>query len=202
MALALTLATALSAQEPVALDSVKPAAIVQGSRVRIVRVSKVQGEVRMDRGKGQGFEAGFANVPVVEDTRIRTLKDSWTGIEFEDKSKLRLSPDSELKFTALRRDPAGAPLSEIDFDRGTVEVSLTKKNAEHFLIRAGGKTLHFLKPSHIFLDVLPSGSRLVVVKGAVRADDASGSSLVDSGRPLEFRGIAASAELCPPERAR
>src|SRR5947209_19917330 len=39
------------------------------SQARIVRLSYVEGDVRIDRGGGEGFTKAFANMPLVEGAR-------------------------------------------------------------------------------------------------------------------------------------
>lgn len=69
------------------------------SHVRIVRLSSVEGQVQVDRA-GQGLERAILNTPIVEGTRIVTGNDGLAEIEFENQSALRLTEDSEVKFSS------------------------------------------------------------------------------------------------------
>ncbi len=42
------------------------------SKVRIVRLSEVKGEVQLDRQTGKGFEGAMANLPVIEGSKLKT----------------------------------------------------------------------------------------------------------------------------------
>ena len=61
----LLFAATLPAQTP---DATAPSNEV--SKIRIVRLSEVKGEVQMDRDTGRGFERAMANLPVVEKESI------------------------------------------------------------------------------------------------------------------------------------
>ncbi|MGA7646441.1 MAG: FecR domain-containing protein, partial [Terriglobales bacterium] len=81
------------------------------SKARIVRLSEVQGTVRLDRAAGDGFDKAFLNLPVVEGSRLKTGKDGRAEVEFEDGSALRLAPDSEVDFGRLALGNDGQKLS-------------------------------------------------------------------------------------------
>src|SRR5262249_54241945 len=96
------------------------------SKVRIVRLSEVQGTVQMDRG--DGFEKAFLNMPLIESARLKTGADGRAEVEFEDGSALRLAPGSEVVFTRLALGDDGEKLSVVELNSGTAYVNdLLKK---------------------------------------------------------------------------
>ncbi|MGB8776394.1 MAG: FecR domain-containing protein, partial [Terriglobales bacterium] len=88
------------------------------SKARIVRLSEVQGTVRLDRAAGDGFDKAFLNLPVVEGSRLKTGKDGRAEVEFEDGSALRLAPDSEVDFGRLALGDDGQKLSTVQLVSG------------------------------------------------------------------------------------
>ena len=84
------------------------------SHVRIVRLSSVEGQVQMDRATGQGLERAILNTPIVEGVRLITGSDGLAEVEFEDQSALRLADDSEVKFSQLVMNDAGAKVNQIE----------------------------------------------------------------------------------------
>ena len=52
------------------------------SRVRIVRLSTVEGTVQIDRATGQGFEKAFLNMPITQGVKLRTTADGLAEFEF------------------------------------------------------------------------------------------------------------------------
>ena len=89
-------------------------AALADSHVRIVRLSSVEGQVQIDRATGQGLERAILNTPIVEGTRIVTGKDGLAEVEFENQSALRLTEDSEVKFSQLLMNDAGIKTNRID----------------------------------------------------------------------------------------
>ena len=79
------------------------AAVIEGSgsSVRIIRLSQVDGEVQMDRDIGRGYEAAYTNLPIVQQSRLKT-GEGVAEVEFEDNSTLRLTPHSSVEFAELR----------------------------------------------------------------------------------------------------
>src|SRR5436305_13305285 len=66
------------------------------SQARIVRISYVEGDVRLDNG--HGYESATMNVPVTEGNWLQTGRDGWAEVQLEDGSLIRLAPDSLIAF--------------------------------------------------------------------------------------------------------
>jgi hypothetical protein len=174
------------AQGTVAAGS-EPGAASTG--VRIVRLSTVRGHVELDRGTGRGFEAGFTNLPVVQGNRLRTQGLGWAEVEFEDGGSLRITPNTQVDFTALARGSDGRLQSALSMKQGTLYVSRMKGDKSDLMVVAGGNKLILPPNSHIRLDVYPAGSDLVVVKGSVRVEDENGvATVADRNHALKFGG--------------
>ena len=136
------------------------------SDIRIVRLSQVRGKVEMDRHIGRGFEEAFANTPITGGTRLRT-EVGLAEVEFEDNSSLRLTPDTEVEFTLLKRAATGSTISNMKVVRGMVYASLANTKGNSFLITAGESALQLEPSAHIRLTVDASGSNVSVLDGTV-----------------------------------
>jgi hypothetical protein len=109
------------------------------SHVRIVRISYVDGEVRMD--SGHGFENVTMNVPVTERNWLQTQSDGWAEVQFEDGSLLRLAPDSRIIFTQLSRSASGATITTVDLDQGEAEFKVTQHDDGDFQVTVKNKSI-------------------------------------------------------------
>jgi hypothetical protein len=109
------------------------------SHVRIVRISYVDGEVRMD--SGHGWENVTMNVPVIERNWLQTRSDGWAEVQFEDGSLLRLPPDSQVIFTQLSRSASGGTLTTVDLDQGEAEFKITQHDGSDFQITVKNKSI-------------------------------------------------------------
>src|ERR1700757_4045231 len=83
------------------VSSLACSTVLANSHIRIVRLSSVEGQVQMDRGVGGGLERAILNAPIVEGTRLVTGDDGLAEVEFENESALRLTENSEVKFSQL-----------------------------------------------------------------------------------------------------
>ena len=176
----LLFAATLPAQTP---DGAAPSNEV--SKVRIVRLSEVKGEVQMDRDTGRGFERAMANLPIVEKSRLQT----GTGVaevEFEDNSTLRLAPNSLVEFTQLERLQAGTTASSVHLVKGMAYVSLMKTKGNEFNLLFGQQKLQLPPSSHIRLQLDGTEAKLAVLDGTVRINAASGPMDVARKKTVTF----------------
>ncbi|MBV8631145.1 MAG: FecR domain-containing protein [Silvibacterium sp.] len=189
LAAAALLTTALSAQQPASPapsdDTTAQAAPVHAnSKVRIVRLSEVKGEVSIDRSTGQGFEQAIANIPIIENAQLKTVTGA-AEVEFEDNSTLRVGPDSLVTFPKLEMQPDGVKLSTIALQQGLVYVSLLNTKDE-FTLAFGQQKVHLQPSSHIRLQVEPSEARLAVFEGSARVEGPAGTLEAAKKKTLVF----------------
>jgi FecR protein len=177
------------ASEPVSSDasaSPQPAATVSAnSKVRIVRLSEVKGEVQMDRQTGKGFEGAMANLPVVEGSKLKTV-DGVAEVEFEDNSTVRLGLNSEVAFPKLELLPSGAKSSSITVLKGTVYVSLINTKGNEFSVKFGQQTVSLPPDSHVRLQLTPTEANLAVLHGEALVNEPSGPTSVGKNKTMTF----------------
>jgi hypothetical protein len=177
------------------------------TKVRIVRLSQVKGIVQIDRNIGRGFENAIANLPVVEQSQIKTGV-GVAEVEFEDNSSLRIAPNSLVEFPRLERESSGATASTVHVVSGTAYVSLVKQQDKkmppnHFEVKFGARTLNLEPATHVRLDVADSQAKLAVFDGVVRTDGENGGvsipkkkmatfSIFDSTEPTVAKEIASN----------
>jgi FecR protein len=195
--LALTLCGLSSrAQEPVApaapssddaaTTSSQPSVPVSAnSKVRIVRLSEVKGEVQLDRQTGKGFEGAMANLPVTEGAKLKT-GNGVAEVEFEDNSTIRVAPNSLVEFPRLELLPSGAKASGIDVLQGMVYVSLVNTKGNEFSVKFGQQTVNLPPDSHIRVQLTPTEASLAVLHGDVQLEEPSGNTTVGKNKTATF----------------
>lgn len=156
------------------------------SQVRIVRLSQIRGKVELARTASQGFNATFANLPVVEGARLQSQA-GVAEVEFEDNSTLRIAPSSSIEFTELGRKSTGTTANKVRLVSGTLYVSLVNTKAVDFEVKVGDETIKLTPSTHVRLDVYPSGSQLVVFHGKAMVLASGAEILVSSGKVLKLR---------------
>jgi hypothetical protein len=160
--------------------------------VRIVRLSQVNGEVQLDRQTGRGFEAAFANLPIIQGGRLRT-GDGVAEVEFEDNSSLRLTPNSLVEFPVLAARPDGTRASTVHVVQGAIYVSLTKSKDSNVNVTFGKETLDLSPSAHIALALNGPQPRLDVMDGTVQAVNGATTTTVGKKKALLFDSANAAA---------
>jgi hypothetical protein len=141
------------------------------SKIRIVRLSEVQGSVQISHGGGDSLGRAFINLPVVEGTRVKTGVDGRAEVEFEDGSTLRLAPGTEIKFTLLSLASDGSKMNTAQLIAGTVYANVhankgRDKRGDEFVLNFARESVTVPDAAHFRL-ALEGNSRatLAVFKG-------------------------------------
>jgi FecR protein len=178
------------AQEPVAPataagSDTTVAPVSANSKVRIVRLSEVKGEVLLDRLSGKGFEATMANLPITEGAKLKT-GNRVAEVEFEDNSTLRVGMNSLVEFPQLELLASGAKASAVTVLQGTAYVNLMNTKGNEFRVKFGQQTVNLPPDSHIRLQLTQNEANLAVMHGEVVVDQPSGSTTVGKNKTASF----------------
>jgi hypothetical protein len=140
------------------------------SQARIVRISYIEGDVRLD--SGQGYESATMNVPLTERNWLQTSSDGWAEVQLEDGSLIRLAPDSVIVFTQLARASSGATLTTVDLDQGEAEFKLTKHNDGEFNVTVKKNTIALTRSGSFRVTSTNANPlEVAVMKGEVGVSD-------------------------------
>jgi len=146
-------------------------AAVADSHVRIVRLSSVEGQVQMDRAAGAGLEKAILNTPIVEGTRLATGSDGLAEIEFENQSALRLTEDSEVKFSKLLMNDAGMKIDQIEVVRGLVYLDAASKGDDVYRLMVGSNSFLVRRDTEMRLSAGADQIQVAVFKGEVQLEN-------------------------------
>lgn len=155
------------------------------SKVRIVRLSEVKGQVQLDRSTGRGLEPAITNLPIIEKNRLVTAE-GVAEVEFEDNSTLRIAPDSIVEFPQLERLAGGGTASAVHLVKGMAYVSLLKSNGNQFNLQFGDQDLSLSAPAHIRLQLDGTEARMAVLDGNLHMTAASGPMDVNKKKTITF----------------
>ena len=175
-----------SAAQPASVAAASTTNTVGLSDIRIVRLSQVRGKVDIDRHIGRGYEEAFANIPITGGTRLHTDV-GLAEVEFEDNSSVRLTPDSEVEFTLLKRAATGSTVTAMNVLHGMVYVNLANTKGNTFTVAAGKASVQMNPSSHIRLTMDGLKSNIVVLDGAVEfTDPFAYTSTITHKKSLDF----------------
>jgi hypothetical protein len=154
------------------------------SQARIVRLSDVQGSVKIDKNTGLGFENAFLNLPVTQGTELKTGTNGRAEVEFEDGSTLRLTPNTTVHFSALSLQDSGQRASAVDLVEGLAYVNWMGKDELNLSFAREKVTLDHA--AHFRIDASPLAANLAVFKGEVNVVGPSGSLTVEKKKTVTF----------------
>ena len=155
------------------------------SKVRIVRLSEVKGEVQLDRNTGRGFETPMANLPITEGVRLKTGA-GVAEVEFEDNSTVRVGQNSLIEFPRLELLPTGAKASTVNVLEGMVYVSLMNTKGNEFEVNFAKEKLDLPPDSHIRLQMTGGEAKLAVLQGDAQVVEPSGLTSLGKNKTMTF----------------
>ncbi|HTJ29144.1 MAG TPA: FecR domain-containing protein [Acidobacteriaceae bacterium] len=152
---------------------------------RAVRLSYLEGGVRVTQGDQVIADPAVVNMPLFEGTEVATAEDGRAEIQLEDGSIVRLSPNTTLDFTVMQLQGT-VPRTEITLRGGLAYFEVQPSNAEHRLrIRYDDASFTASESSIVRLTHDASPAELAVLSGNIRVERASALQLdVHAGESL------------------
>ena len=156
------------------------------SQVRVVRLSEVQGDVKVDRNLGQGYEKAFLNLPITQGVKVQTKSGARAEVEFEDGTTLRLTPDTVVEFPQLSLRDSGAKVSAVHVQEGTAYVNFAGAKDDVFTVTFAHEKLSLTHPAHLRIEMADVTATVAVFKGDVQVEGDAGTVAVSKNRTATF----------------
>src|SRR5512146_759114 len=137
------------------------------SQVRIVRLSFVEGTVRMYRPDADQWAQAYVNTPIQQGFKLATDANSFAEVEFENGSTARLGQSSELDFTHLALSPDGGKINDLTLAQGYATFAFTPEKGDDYKVDSAGSIFDVSSKSMFRLDIDQESQRLEVFDGAV-----------------------------------
>jgi hypothetical protein len=156
------------------------------SQVRVVRLSEVQGDVKIDRNLGQGYEKAFLNLPITQGVKLQTKNDGRAEVEFEDGSTLRITPGTVVEFPQLSLRDSGAKVSAVHLREGTAYVNFAGAKDDEFTVSFAHEKILLAHAAHLRVEMADVTATLAVFKGDVQVEGDSGKVALSRNRTASF----------------
>ena len=156
------------------------------SQARVVRLSEVQGDVKIDRNLGQGYEKAFLNLPITQGVKLQAKSDGRAEVEFEDGSTLRITPDTVIEFPQLSLRDSGAKVSAVHLQEGTAYVNFAGAKNDEFTLTFAHEKVALTHSAHLRIEMANVTATLAVFKGDVRVEGDSGTVDMSKNHTAEF----------------
>jgi FecR protein len=154
---------------------------------RIVRLSYLAGDVRIDRNKAAGVEQAILNMPVVEGTRIYSVgDDARLEIEFENGSTVRMVGPGEINFRQLRLIDNGNKQTLVEVLRGIAYFDFKVQGDDDIRVLLRDRDLALRKSSHFRVQVGDPDTTFSVYKGELELQGQSSLVTVKKNETLSL----------------
>jgi len=189
------LALGLRAQTPAPQGSGQPA--------RAVRLSYVDGTVKLSQGNRVLADQAVANTPLLEGMQLTTADSGKAEIQFEDGSLARIAPDSSLTLKVLSGSGASANavlllnggLAYFEFQGGNLAGQMSVQFGDSMVTTSGYTVLRITMDNPPgSLAVLTGNAHLDSGNGAVAVALHSGESIALNGSDPSSYNLAESIE--------
>lgn len=173
---------------------VSPAAFAADySHARVVRLSLVQGEVKVSRtgdagngsGRSQAWEQAGINLPIREGFVVATGQ-GRTEVEFESGAAAYLAENSVLQFTELALS-GGARITKLTLTQGTATIFANPSHEDSFVVKTPTLEVSLTKKGRIRLDTYDDGASVSALKGEAVVTSAAGATHIGKGQSLSLR---------------
>jgi FecR protein len=171
-----------------------PSARADVSHIRIIRISYVQGDVRLARDvKGDPlagnenilWETAELNLPIRQGFVISTEK-GLAEVEFENGSLALIGENTVLQFFDLSLED-GSKTTRLVLRQGTATFSINPSNGDYFSVTGGDFSVEADGHSAFRIDNFDDGSRVNVTKGRVNVLRKKGSTILDKGQTFAMK---------------
>jgi hypothetical protein len=158
----------------------------------LVRLSYVQGEVKVLEGEKTQFDQAQANMPLLAGYTLATGQDGQAEVEFTDGSVARVTPNSQLRLDKLPGADARNEPTEMTMLSGLGYFELNTANSQHFAVHFNAAQAQPVTNS-IFRINLDNAPDLSVFSGTVRASlSGAFDQTIEEGGSLHFDANDAS----------
>lgn len=169
-------------------------ALADSSHARIVRLSLVQGDVRVARGvRGHDpladssivWEAGELNLPIRQGYVVATDK-GRAEVEFENGAMAFLGENAVLEFYDLSLED-GATNTRLVLRQGSASFYVNPRAGDYFSVTGGDFTAEATSRAEFRIDSFDDGSSVGVAKGRINVLRKKQGTLLAKGQSLSVR---------------
>ena len=158
-------------------------ASAQNSHARIVRLSYIDGDARIDQSSGE--QRAIENMPVVTGTHLTAEDGSKLEVEFENGSTLRLVGPAEVNFRDLSLRGSGDKVTIVDIVNGLAYFDIIQKGDDEFRVSVHDHNLSVRKTSHFRVDASAESPKISIFKGELEMLDGPNVA-VKKGETITF----------------
>lgn len=154
------------------------------SYARVVRLSRVIGEVSVAHAGAQGWESASVNLPLQEGDSLAT-GNGRAEIEFESGATAYLDENSVVEFTKLSLAD-GNRITQLTLTQGTASFYANPAGADSFGVLTSNLQVSLQGRAEFRIDLANDGATVEVSQGRVTVNSSVGTNQLEKGQSLSF----------------
>jgi len=163
------------------------------SNIRMVRLTSVQGDVRIDSADGRGISNAVAEMPVASGARILTGTDGLAEVEFEDGSVLRITSSSTVSFNNMELLSNGQRSTMASLDDGEMYFEQSPNSKDHYELDVRRAQITPEKGAQLRASLDKTLAKIAVTAGTVEVQRGNGEQVEvrsDETLTLDFNDLS------------
>jgi hypothetical protein len=158
---------------------------LEGFRMRLLRVSLIEGDVSYQRTDLDKWVDLSVNTPLLEGDKVWVGREGRAEIEFDDGSRVRLAGNTIIELTRLSAQDALQEI-EIRLTQGLATLGVRSGDGS-FRVQTPSFSLQVMEPANFRAEVQPDGSgRVVVFEGKAEIDNQAAKLTLNKGENVQF----------------
>lgn len=151
--------------------------------VRVVRVSRAEGQVLVSHPGGNGWEEALVNLPLAEGDTLAT-QGGLAEVEFENGATSYLAENSTLQFTQLGFVDAGGRATELTLTQGAATFYANPNSQDTFRVATPTFDVAISGRAEFRVDVFRDGAAVQALLGTLTVSTARGSTQLEKGQSV------------------
>lgn len=155
----------------------------QYDSVRVVRVSRVEGQVLVSHPGSGEWEEALVNLPLQEGDTLAT-QGGYAEVEFENGATSYLADNSTVQFTQLGFSSDGGRATELTLTEGAGTFYANPASQDSFRVVTPTMDVAIAGRAQCRVDVFPDGAAVETQLGTVTVSTTRGSTQLEKGQSL------------------
>jgi hypothetical protein len=146
--------------------------------VRVVRVSRVEGQVLVSHAGGNAWEEALVNLPLEEGDTLAT-QSGLAEVEFENGATSYLAENSTLQFTQVGFSDGGGRATELTLTEGTGTFYANLATQDSFRVATPTFSVAIAERAEFRVDVFKDGAAAEALLGTITVSTTRGSTQLE-----------------------
>jgi FecR protein len=167
-------------------------AVALASPARVTRVGELEGKVEVQLHPGDAWRPALRNLPLVQQSWVRTAPAARVELELDEGSALRLDGNSLFELSDYTRLSTGQRVTILSLDHGVAYFTGEPDRQDALILAVPGAQATVRSGSRVRLEARDDASHIAVLEGVVRFSSPSAELELHEGQTVRVEAGAQS----------